>query len=115
MMRDVLQAVLAMFSMIGMITAVYFLLIGLLSIRRVQKDLVVLLPPGMDYADAECMIRGAHLRARLIGAPLLAVDCGLDPEARGAAERTCVELEKTRLCNMDTVVEILLKQIRDSE
>lgn len=44
MMRDVLQAALAIFAMVGIITTVYFLLLKLLSIRRVRKCLVVLLP-----------------------------------------------------------------------
>lgn len=115
MMCDILQAVLAVFSMIGIITAIYFLLLGLLSIRRVKKELVLLLPPEMGRGDAECMIRGAHLRARLIGVPLLAVDCGLEPEARDAAERTCAELEKTRLCAVNAVAEDFLGQITDKD
>lgn len=103
MMHDILQAVLAVFSMVGIITAVYFVLLKLLSIRKIRKFLVVLLPSGMDYSDVECMIRGAHLRARLIDVSLLAVDCGLEKEAREAAERTCRELEKACLCPLKDV------------
>lgn len=114
MMCDVLQAVLAVFSMIGIITTVFFLLMKLLSIRRIRKCLVLLLPPGMDHGDTECMIRGAHLRAQLIDVPLLAVDCGLDQEARRAAEQTCLELEKTRLCPVADVSAHLEEQIKGS-
>lgn len=114
MMRDILQAALAVFAMVGIITTVYFLLLKLLSIRRVCKCLVVLLPPGMDYSDAECMIRGAHLRARLIDVPLLAVDCGLAEDARQAAERTCLELEKSHLCPVSQAQMYFEKQIKGS-
>ena len=48
MVSDILQAVLAVFAMVGIITAVYFGLLKLLSIRRARKYLILLLPAGTD-------------------------------------------------------------------
>ncbi len=107
MMSEILQAILAVFAMIGIITAVYFGLMKLLNIRQAKKYLLLILPAGIDHSDAECMIRGAHLRARLIGTRLLAVDCGLAGDAKNTAELVCSELEGTRLCPLDALAEYL--------
>ena len=107
MVSDILQAVLAVFAMVGIITAVYFGLLKLLSIRRARKYLLLLLPAGTDYSETECLIRGAHLRARLIGTRLLAVDCGLAEDARCTAGLVCSELEETGLCPVAELPEYL--------
>lgn len=114
-MFEFLQAVLAVFAMVGIIASVYFFLLKLLSIRRARKYVVLLLPPSMDHSDAECMIRGAHLRAQLIGTELLAVDCGLSGDARSSAELVCAELERVCYCPADQIAEYLKEKVKGSE
>lgn len=98
MIESLLQAFLAVFALIGIITAIYFLLLAVLHVKGTAKYMLLVIPNNIERNEMECMLRGMHFRAAALGAETLVVDAGLNQELHTACAGLCRELGRMRLC-----------------
>ncbi|MDR2524682.1 MAG: hypothetical protein LBC83_00585 [Oscillospiraceae bacterium] len=101
------------FSMLlGIIAAVYLLMMRLLRPKAPGRFIVVI-PGGATGTDLASLVCAARMRLGLLGdiarSEVIALDCGLPEASRRQCEALCHEMDHVRICSPEELLEHLTR------
>jgi hypothetical protein len=106
----IIYGLLLFFLLLGIVAAVYLLLMRLLR-PKASGRFVVVFPAGATEDDMAQLLCAARMRMGLLGdvvrSEAIALDCGLSVASRRQCEALCREMDRIRVCSPVELLRVL--------
>ncbi len=112
MLQGLLYLFLFILVLLGISSLIQEVLLRIFVPKRNRKTLLIL-PIGEDVKQAEYILRGAEMYAKILGDRLcghiIIVDCGMDTQTQAICAALCRDLDGMEVCTCEELQRILQK------